>query len=330
MGIQGLVPFIKSKAPQCLRDVRLSALSGQTLAIDGHILTLRFHHSNESQHPNRTILSWYRFIRNLQSYSIKPVVVFDGSKRIPAKARELERRNNARKLLSGRAESEEARFERLRGLKCVVEELRALDKPDRSQVLQDTHRLLQSGELAQDLLTSFTVVDQPEVQLDDVERFEELPEPESKLPTEDSLPMDVPQQHLSKPLSSEVIEQIFSEPELVEDSGPRPIDPELSLRFASLVLDTQATKVADEPTLSKRQLSIAQSEAEAFTRALATQSESSGEEDQDENDGLEALQLVLDESRCVADTYTRRSIPVSQQTHADCMASPARLTHAHS
>lgn len=39
------------------------------------------------------------------SYAITPIVVFDGSRRVSAKARELERRLNARKLLAGRAES---------------------------------------------------------------------------------------------------------------------------------------------------------------------------------------------------------------------------------
>lgn len=323
MGIQGLAPFIRSKAPQCIRDVRLSALRGQTVAIDGHILTLRFHHSNESQHPNRTILSWYRFLRNLQSHSIKPIVVFDGSKRIPAKARELERRNNARRLLSGRAESEEARFERLRELKSVVEELRALQKPDRSQVLQDTHRLLQSGHLLEEM-TSFTVSDQPIVDMEDVqaERFQEV------LKVGDTTsPPDVPQSQsfedskTGRSITAKTLEEIFSEPDFVsEASSSPPLDPDLSKRFASLVLDTQATKLADESILSKRQLAIAQSEAEAFTRALADQTTEEAEEEEDvETDGLDALQLVLEESRCVADAYAKRSIPVSQQTHSDCM-----------
>jgi hypothetical protein len=39
------------------------------------------------------------------SYSITPIVVFDGSRRVSAKARELERRLNARQLLAGRAET---------------------------------------------------------------------------------------------------------------------------------------------------------------------------------------------------------------------------------
>ena len=320
MGIQGLVPFIRSKAPQCIRDVQLSALRGQTVAIDGQILTLKFHHSNESQHPNRTILSWYRFIRNLQSYSIKPIVVFDGSKRIPAKARELERRKKARILLSGRAESEEARFDRLRQLRDVVGELRTLPRSDRSQVLQETHALLQSGTLL-DEITSFTVTEQPKVELEDIE-----PDGLEELDT-----VDLPLQQLHEarvevgqaPEAKEV-EAIFADEELVPDIQEPPlIDPDLSRRFASLVFTAEASKVAEESILSKRQLTIAQSEAAAFTQALATQAQPESEsEEEEEVDGLGALQLVLDESRCVADTYTRRSIPVSKQTNMDCMVSP--------
>jgi hypothetical protein len=119
------------------------------------------------------------------------------------------------------------------------------------------------------------------------------------------------------------VEAIFADEELVPDVQEPPlIDPDLSRRFASLVFTAEASKVAEESILSKRQLAIAQSEAAAFTQALATQAQPESEsEEEDEVDGLDALQLVLDESRCVADTYTRRSIPVSKQTNTDCMVS---------
>ena len=43
-----------------MRDLPLTALHDRRVCIDGNILTLQFHHSNESQHPNRTILGSVR------------------------------------------------------------------------------------------------------------------------------------------------------------------------------------------------------------------------------------------------------------------------------
>lgn len=143
MGIQGLPAFIRSRAKECIRDLKLSDLHHKSVAIDGNIVTQRFHHSTESEHPNRTILGWYRFIKNLKSYSITPIVVFDGSRRVSAKARELERRMNARQLLAGRAGTEEARATRLRELKEITSTLQSLSSEDRSRTLAETQKLLE-------------------------------------------------------------------------------------------------------------------------------------------------------------------------------------------
>lgn len=70
MGIHGLPGFIKARAKECIRDLKLSDLHSKKVAIDGNIITQRFHHSTESEHPNRTILGWYRFIKNLKRYAL--------------------------------------------------------------------------------------------------------------------------------------------------------------------------------------------------------------------------------------------------------------------
>lgn len=92
----------------------------------------------------------------------------------------------------------------------------------------------------------------------------------------------------------------------------------LSARFASLTLSMQATKVSDAPTLSKRQQLIAQGEAKAFMHALDPETLPTEE---GEEDPLDALQTVLDQSSTIAEDYGRKSIPVTKQTYTDCMVS---------
>lgn len=62
MGIQGLATFIRSRAGHTMRNLPLTELRDRRVCIDGNILTLQFHHSNESQHPNRTILGSVRHL----------------------------------------------------------------------------------------------------------------------------------------------------------------------------------------------------------------------------------------------------------------------------
>ena len=265
MGIQGLAGFIKKRAGHTVKTLKLADLQGRSVAIDANVLTLKFHHSKESEHPNRTIFGWYRCIRNLQSYGIKPIVVFDGSSRIAAKARELERRKLARQLLGGRAKSEEARVERLTGLKEIVGQLRKLDKPERHRTLNETEKIIEYDPSA-------------------------LLKPESLSSREGEA------------------QEIFA-----------PATSALSTRFASLVMGMQTAKLSEEGKLSKRQIGIAQDEAQAFTRAMAIQVEPVGLEEEEEEDPLQALETILSESRGVADNYEKRATSVSAQIKTDCM-----------
>lgn len=90
---------------------------------------------------------------------------------------------------------------------------------------------------------------------------------------------------------------------------------QLSARFAQLTLAMQATSLSDAHMLSKRQHVIAQGEAKAFMQALTPAAVLT----EDQEDPLEALQSVLDESTVVAEGYGRRSTPVTKQTYTDCM-----------
>lgn len=149
MGVKGLATFIKQRIPDVIRTFPLSSLSGKTLAVDGNVLTQRFHHSQESStNINRHILSWYRFIRRLRdTYHIKPIIVFDGAQRVPAKKRELERRYKARALLAGRAESEGARVNRLSGLQEVISSLQNQPVSTSNRILSQAASLIdQAGQ----------------------------------------------------------------------------------------------------------------------------------------------------------------------------------------
>lgn len=93
----------------------------------------------------------------------------------------------------------------------------------------------------------------------------------------------------------------------------------LSVKFASLTLAMQATKLSDAPTLSKRQQLIAQAEAKAFMNALSPLSAISTEED--DEDPLDALQGVLNQSITIAEDYGRKATPITKETYTDCMVS---------
>lgn len=98
----------------------------------------------------------------------------------------------------------------------------------------------------------------------------------------------------------------------------------LSARFASLTLAMQATKISDEPILSKRQHLIAQGEAKAFMNALNPSNLPLGDE---EEDPIEALQTVLDQSTIIAEAYGRKSKPITKETYTDCMVSVTSFLH---
>lgn len=92
---------------------------------------------------------------------------------------------------------------------------------------------------------------------------------------------------------------------------------DLSTRFARLTLAMQATRLPDSLILSKRQQTIAQGEAKAFMQALSPDATSAQGEEQE--DPLDALQSVLDQSTTIAEDYGRKSKPVTKQTYTDCM-----------
>ncbi|SCV74387.1 BQ2448_6819 [Microbotryum intermedium] len=171
-GIKDLATTLSKHVPSSITPLRsLSLLQGQTVAIDASVLTSKLHFSRPTQpHPpssqpvpipdhsdgenlsrTRIVQGWYTFLRALCKAGIKPIVVFDGPTRVPAKAKENRRRVEARELQKDRSGVEWVRGERLRetlrGWTSVrEEEWNEVRKRFRESVLSDFHDAQAEGE----------------------------------------------------------------------------------------------------------------------------------------------------------------------------------------
>ncbi|TFK34465.1 PIN domain-like protein [Crucibulum laeve] len=132
MGVLGLTPFIQKKCPEVIKQFpnRLQAISGKKIVIDGTLITQRLHFA-PSPHPYRHVLGWFRIAQELSENGVSAICVFDGKERSSAKAKEVERRRELRRLVTARGALESDRFQRLTRLKTVIHRFHNLD--DKSQ-----------------------------------------------------------------------------------------------------------------------------------------------------------------------------------------------------
>jgi hypothetical protein len=99
-------------------------------------LTHRFHHIEEDN-VNRAVVAWHRFLRTLhEEYNITPICVFDGSGRVPEKAREHQKRVETRRRLKARGELEKSRGDRLRELVAAFKVVKTLPPDEASRVIE--------------------------------------------------------------------------------------------------------------------------------------------------------------------------------------------------
>ncbi|KAG1720055.1 PIN domain-like protein [Suillus lakei] len=135
MGVLGLTPFLQKTCPEVIRKLpdRLRSLCGKTIVIDGTLITQRLHFA-PMPHPHRHILGWHRIITELKECNVQAICVFDGRDRNIAKAREVERRREIRKLDAARSSIEAERLSRLRKLMRLLPHYRSMDPPDRRRV----------------------------------------------------------------------------------------------------------------------------------------------------------------------------------------------------
>ncbi|KAG2134858.1 PIN domain-like protein [Suillus clintonianus] len=135
MGVLGLTPFLQKTCPEVIRKLpdRLRSLCGKTIVIDGTLITQRLHFA-PMPHPHRHVLGWHRIITELKECNVKAICVFDGRDRSVAKAREVERRREIRRLDAARSSIEVERLSRLRKLMRLLPQYRSMDPPDRRRV----------------------------------------------------------------------------------------------------------------------------------------------------------------------------------------------------
>ncbi|BGP24635.1 flap endonuclease-1 [Rhodotorula toruloides] len=139
MGVKDLIGLAKKLAPSSITIVpNWTTFAGRKVAIDASLLTNRFHFGRprldeigedvvDGRHHAR---SWYRFLQTLKMYGVEPLVVFDGSTRLAAKAREVQRRRKVYNLVKARAKVEADRSDRLKEMKEVWDNVGAEERPN--------------------------------------------------------------------------------------------------------------------------------------------------------------------------------------------------------
>ncbi|OJA17680.1 hypothetical protein AZE42_03022 [Rhizopogon vesiculosus] len=132
MGVLGLTPFLQKTCPEVIKKLpdRLRSLCGKTIVIDGTLITQRLHFA-PMPHPHRHVLGWHRIITELRECNVQAICVFDGRDRSIAKAREVERRREIRRLDAARSSIEVERLSRLRKLMRLLPRYHSMNPLDR-------------------------------------------------------------------------------------------------------------------------------------------------------------------------------------------------------
>ncbi|KAI0064360.1 PIN domain-like protein [Artomyces pyxidatus] len=149
MGVLGFAPFLQKTCPQVIKNLpnRLKDLAGKTIVIDGTLVTQRLHFA-PMPHEYRHVLGWYRLVQELRESGARAICVFDGKQRSPAKADEIERRRNVRRLDAFRGSIERDRLRRLGSLTELLKTCRSLDPQERRRATTTLHALLTSQKQA--------------------------------------------------------------------------------------------------------------------------------------------------------------------------------------
>ncbi|TDL22872.1 PIN domain-like protein [Rickenella mellea] len=187
MGVLGLAPFLQKHCPQVIKILpeRLKHLQGKTIVIDGTLITQRLHFA-PAPHPHRHILGWYRLITELKESDVRAMCVFDGKERNLAKAMEVARRKQARRISAVRGRLESERLQRLNRLSHILHAYQTLQPEDREQANETLRRLMAQATK----LPPMTTVPAHEVPIIDLEP--ETSDPEDFVSEEDwmQLPSD--------------------------------------------------------------------------------------------------------------------------------------------
>lgn len=275
MGVRDLNSVAKRYAPESIttyssiRDFR-----GKTLAIDANLVTTKFHFANpypleggdtalDELAGHRHARAWYYFLRRLKQNDINPIVVFDGSTRLDAKARENERRRLAREVQRLRSEAEQIRGERLRTIRAVLagvdqgerDELVASFRDKAREILDDRAARSQyhSQEGGQDVQARVGVVESELAKLDaDRKRVRELIEAfERVVKAERADSSSSMQSPSASPSATPSSGQVSSSPPDADETSARPVGDQADAPspLASPDADAEVDETAAAPDL---------------------------------------------------------------------------------
>lgn len=112
MGIPGLTGLLKRHAPRSLTRTFTHDYRGQTMAFDVSCPLNRFIYGNDP-HPFPHLQGFFLLTKYCERHDIRPIFVFDGAKRLPAKQWELNRRARGHSKIKASLVFEQSRATRL-------------------------------------------------------------------------------------------------------------------------------------------------------------------------------------------------------------------------
>ncbi|GMK55484.1 hypothetical protein CspeluHIS016_0205400 [Cutaneotrichosporon spelunceum] len=126
MGIKDLMKWVKSTHPQVVTQYpqrwASAALRGKRVAIDGTLMTNRFHFGERvvSARGASSLMGWYTMIREMEAYGVRPIAVWDERGDRAWKAPEARRRLETRARNLARQKHEGRRGARMRKLQATL------------------------------------------------------------------------------------------------------------------------------------------------------------------------------------------------------------------
>ncbi|KAJ6495247.1 PIN domain-like protein, partial [Mycena sanguinolenta] len=285
---------------------RLRGLAGKKIVIDGTLVTQRLHFA-QVPHNYRHVVGWYKLVKELQDSGVSAICVFDGTERSAAKAREAERRREAKELAVARGSIELDRVKRLQRLTDVLGRFKKLDAAQRTRVSELLQQIYSDPKLPP-ALTSFARKGRRKDAANtlDVEELglQELTSPPHEAP--DSIPESsdgvvTPTADVDVPGALTALYFDFRE-SVHKLASLTPTPPELSQST-----DAEQREARVEYSLTKGQVQLTTDEASLWAELTAPTSPDDQVEEQVAN--LSSRANVMSES------YQRRNNPPTAQTY---------------
>jgi 5'-3' exonuclease len=172
MGVKGIFPLIKQRAPAAITSRPPSYLKGKRISLDANLLLFREFMSPlwiPSEIKNKHALWCLRLVRFCRACQISPAVVFDSHMTTPAKARERAKRSIARSSVKAGLQAAVGRADRLETLADSFSMLKEMPPNQRSEVVrQFEEEVLRSDSAVSEAFTARKLpVIEPTVAIDE-------------------------------------------------------------------------------------------------------------------------------------------------------------------